>query len=337
MKISILLISVSALNAVMGQGFVRQIHTIGNQPIIYDMPFAADSGSIVSKPIPVDSAVFQLYTNVAGANNSQTLTKLDEKVIGTYLPSATVQVLSEDPYFPPRTRADKPYGVSMVISGLQANSTEAPVYAKTVHVSRSYKLYDAVSHQPNGNSGTYADTITMRNNGTYVDTGIVQRLPGLSPTKAIGEESFTVKLHPDAGPTTELAKGTVQIWPVAVASIAGIQEGKRYYKAPTDGRFSVRDVYPKSVTYAQVYMGPQQTGKVGIPLPSTVVSYNTHEPQTVVLTLTDLEHLVDFDGIYTVEVLTITPFNGGAPELLAHVSFDLKRTISVNGSVTTFQ
>jgi hypothetical protein len=39
------------------------------------------------------------------------------------------------------------------------------------------------------------------------------------------------------------------------------------------------------------------------------------------------------DGTYTVEVLTVTPFNERKPERVAHVSFTIDRTIEVRGTL----
>lgn len=315
--------------------FIRQIQTVNGSTVIYDMTITTDDGQVISKPLSAETAVFQLYATVSGANNTQTLEKLDEKTVGTFLPTASVQILSADPYFPPRTRADQPYGVRISISGLKSSGSAASTSVKTA---RSYKLYDPATYAANGTGGDYADTFNFKNNGTYVDNAILQRLPSDTPTKVSGEESFTVYLHPDVNaPQAELAKGTVQVWPVATAIIENIESGKRYMEAPKLGSISVRDIYPKSVTYAQVYKGVQKTGTTGTPIPSTVVSYNTYQPQNANLTLSELESLLDEDGDYTVEVLTITPFNGGAPELLASTTFYLKRTIAVNGSVSTIE
>ncbi len=336
MRLTLLFLCVPAV--ALGQGgFIRQIHTFENQPVIYDMPVSTDTGSVMSRPLTADSAIFQLYTTVTSTSNTQTLKKLDEKAVGTFMPVTTVEILSEDPYFPPRTRADKPYGVRINVSALQASNPLVPQYAKTINVTRSYGLYDPVTHQPTGETGYYADSFAFTQDGNYVDNMIIQRLPGENPSLLSGEEIYTAGLNPPGKPVSELGKATVQIWPVATAAIEGIEEGKRYLQVPGDGRFAVKNLYPQSVTYAQIYKGPHVIGTTGDPLPSTVVSYNTHAPQNAVLTLTDLESFVDLDGDYTIEILTITPFQNGAPELLEHVTFNLKRTIKVNATVTTFE
>lgn len=315
-------------------GLIRQIQTVNGQSVIYDIPINSDNGSILSSPLSSDSAIFQLYTTVTGPNNTETLKKLDEKVVGTFLPTASIEILSEDPYFPARTRADKPYGVRLNISGLLPNAPDVAEHLKTVYVERSYLKYNNGNYQPTSAGGTYADEFSFRENGTYVDNGILQMIPGPKPTEVVGEESFTVFLHPDTGSVAELAKATVQIWPVAKVDIKGIKEGELYNSIPPGAAISLKELYPASVTYAQVYKGNHAIGVEGTPLPNTVVAYNTHTPQKAVLPLADLSSLLTEDGTYTVEVLTITPFNDGAPELLAHVSFDWSTTIRVNGSIT---
>lgn len=318
--------------------FIRQIQTLANTAVISDIPVSSDSGQVQSKALTADAAVFQLYASTPGPNNTQTITKLDEKTVGTFLPVTSIQALSEDPYFPARTRADMPYGMRVTISGMQADSPTVPASAKSVQVSRGYSLYDPATYQPTSTTGTYADSFTFTGNGIFTASAILQRLPGDRPTKVSGQESFTALIQPDSSlPASELGKATIQIWPVADAKILNLEEGKIYQALPSNGALEIRDLYPKSITYAQLYKGPQATGSTGIPLPSTVVSYNTYLPQNANLPLTDLPGLLSEDGEYTLEVLTITPFNGGAPELLTKVSFRIKRTISVNSMITTIE
>jgi len=337
MKALLSLALIALAPALHGADFIRQIQTVNGLSVIYDLPVSGDQGSVTSKPLDTDSAIFQLYTTVTGTNNSSTLKKLDEKTVGTFMPQVTVTALSEDPYFPPRTRADKPYGMRITIANM-SNLPTVPDYLKKVQVTRGYKLYDAATYSPIGSYANYADSFQFRENGTFTDNAILQRLPGERPTKAVGEESFTVFLHPDANSLqSELAKATVTIWPVAEGRIEGIEEGKTYLALPPVGSVIVRDLYPKSVTYAQIYKGKQAIGTVGSPMPSTVLSYDTHTPQNAQLALNDLESMVTEDGEYTIEVLTVTPFNNGAPELLAHVTFELDRTIETNGGITTME
>ncbi len=324
--------------ALQAADFIRQIQTVSGQSVIYDIPISNDQGSVNSKPLAAESAIFQLYTSTT-TNGTTTLKKLDEKTVATFLPVVTATILSEDPYYPPRTRADKPYGVRITVANMQPESASVPDYAKKVQVARSYKLYDPATYAATTTTGTYADSSVLRANGTFTDNAILQRLPVTTPTKAVGEESFTLYLHPDlAAPQSELAKATVQIWPVATATINNIEEGKTYKWIPQDGNVVVNDIYPGSAIYAQIYKGPYVVGTTGTPLPETVVNYaGGYLPQKAQLPLTGLDSQMKEDGQYTVEFLTITPFNNRAPEILTHVTFSIKRSIEVRGAVTSME
>jgi hypothetical protein len=49
----------------------------------------------------------------------------------------------------------------------------------------------------------------------------------------------------------------------------------------------------------------------------------------------DLSNYASRDGIYTLEVVTETPFFNRAPERLAYVTFEVDRTISSRGQLST--
>jgi len=51
--------------------------------------------------------------------------------------------------------------------------------------------------------------------------------------------------------------------------------------------------------------------------------------------LTNLDDFIDKDGIYTIEVVTVTPFNNRQPERLAYASFEIDRTVEVRAGLTT--
>ncbi|MFD0892002.1 hypothetical protein KBB96_11295 [Luteolibacter ambystomatis] len=346
------------------QDLLRQIQVVNGQTVIYDTPLTSTDGTIMSQPI-TNNTVFQLYSQVYippsgglglflgttvldlglqlslslfGKASSLSFVKVDETTLGTYLPSVTIQALSEDSSVPARTRADRPYGMRIQVSGLQSDPT-VPEYARKMQVRRSYKTYDPLiyAYTAASASGEYTDATTLQQNGTFVDNAILQRLPTSTPTKATGQETFTVYTHPDAGGVqTQYAAATVQIWPVATSQITGIDTTRTYQAPPTTGSVQLSDAYPKSVTYVQVYKGNPALGTTGTPLGATVVSYDSTVPQNAMLAITGLEDVAKEDGTYTLEVLTITPFNSGAPERLAYTTFKLDRTIQVNASMNTF-
>ena len=335
-----LLFATSCLLQAGAGDFIRQIQTVNGNTVIYDIALANDRGEVVSKPLEAEAAVFQLYALEAAGDGNQKFTKLDEDTVGTFLPEVTAQVLSEDPYPVPRTRADRAYGLKITISGLQADNPAVPEFAKVFSGVRSYALYDPSTYQPNGGAGEYKDKYVFNKNGTFTDNSIIHMLPEPKdrPTKACGEESFTFYMQETGNdPRSELAKATVQIWPVADCVIHNLQEGKTYHAIPPNASIELRDLYPDSETKAQVYAGGKAPGTVGTVLPSSVVKFNTYQPQKANLVLSDLEKHLVADGTYTLEVLTKTPFDDGTPEILASVTFRVKRAIKVNGMLSTME
>src|SRR5690606_3222041 len=131
-----------------------------------------------------------------------------------------------------------------------------PGFARRLRVVRSYSLCDTSTYLPDGRTGEYDDPITLAANGTYVAHDIVHLLPEPEdrPTKACGEESFTVFLsQPGDSPRSEQAKATIQIWPVADCEIRNLEEGKTYLGVPQNVTIVLRDLYPDSETRTQIY------------------------------------------------------------------------------------
>lgn len=363
--------------------FVRQIQLLNGRTVVHDTPIARKNGTVRSKPLEGDGAIFQLYAyqdpafspftlldaavgtavraNVSLSSNLIDLTVLGihldinlgsdpsgsalpqllaEKTIGAYIPEARISLTSADPYFPPRTRADQPFAATVAVGRLPTESVDLPEGVPTkVTMARTYKLYDRTLHIPAENGtgqGTYDQGFEFNRNGTFTLPGLYQSLPGASPTRAIGEESFTasVKLGDSRA---AVGSSTIQIWPVCSARIEGIEAGKTYQEAPPEARVVLTDLYPDSVTYAQIYPGPPALGTTGTKLPSSAFSINTFAPQNAVVPLADISEGFGEDGTYTIEVLTITPFNERQPERITHISFELKRTIFIRAMSTTME
>lgn len=109
---------------------------------------------------------------------------------------------------------------------------------------------------------------------------------------------------------------------------------------------NLQRLYPDSRTYAQIYEGQAALGTAG-----TIVHgserrfgryYNpdlteepTNVPQNVMLSIDDLSNYASSDGIYTLEILTETPFFNRAPERLFVVTFEVDRVISSRGQIST--
>ncbi len=299
--------------------------------------------SLGSNLLDVKVLGLHLDINLGSDPSSSSLPELlAEKLVGTFIPEAVITLVSEDPYQPARTRADQPYSANIQISRLPTEGQEIPEGIPTrVTLETGYKLYHPTLHIPSENGsgqGTYNQLIEFSLNGSYTIPHIYQNLPGNSPTKAIGEESYDAYVFVGEGNMrAKIGTSTIQIWPVCTAEIQGIDPQRTYVGLPKDARVVLTDLYPDSVTYAQIYRGPPALGMEGFKIPSSAYSVNTFAPQNTVVPLEDLQDGISSDGMYTIEVLTITPFNDRNPERVAYLSFHVKRTISVHATVTTME
>ncbi len=285
-------------------------------------------------PLSIDNvgARFELWTVKSSPLASYLL---DTKYVGAYVPSAAVEITSEDPYTEiPRTRADRPFFLTINTSGLLSGS-EDPEASKAVKL-----LWHVQSY---GSSGTGVDInrdqATLLYQGYLTSNGIwqvtfgVTSIPGSNRAKVRGEERFSIfSLEDYQSPESQLASQFIQIWPVADASISGITGGQVIKGAVPTVSLYLNDLYPDSQTYAQVYPGQPSLGTVGTVVEGSALNINDSVPQSRVLTLSEWDSVFTDDGVWTMEILTTTPFG---TDRLAYLTFELDRTIRVKGSVTT--
>jgi len=295
--------------------------------------------SLDSHLVDVDLLGIHLDVILGGSGEYQPLPQLiDEITVGSHLPEATLKLRSEDPYQPPRTRADRPFAMDLSIRKLAEPGNPLGGISK-VKLERDFKFYHPDLHVPYPNGagqGSYDEIFEFTKNGDFSDPEIYQLLPAQSPTKACGEETFTARVPlGGSGREAAVASSTIQVWPVCDAVIENLESGKRYSGVPPQARVVCNELYPDSVTYAQIYKGQPVLGTQGQILGSSVVSFNTYDPQDAVVPLTLSENDIKEDGTYTIEVLTVTPFDERRPERLAYVTFEIDRTIKVNGTLTT--
>jgi len=341
MKFSTIFILAGSVTAVSAQtDFVRQIQLTGTTvPLVYDIAVSTETGTMVSKPLEGEGAVFQLYASGLEASRFNTLPiKVAEDTVGAFYPKVTLQIGSQDPHTPPRTRADKPFSVTFSVEHL-LNTPEAPLYARTIELQRQYQLYDAITRavptDPKA-AGSYKEYIEFYGNGTYYEPAAYHQLPGTSSTSAQGKETYIAYTHPDAsGRQYQLGAAALEIWPVARGVIKNITEGAKYTFLPATAYVEMKDLYPLSSTYVQVYKGKPVLGTEGTILKSTVRTYDTPVPQDSVARLDEMDAAITEDGFYTIEVLTVTPFNNQAPERIGYTYIEVDRTIEVRASTTT--
>lgn len=334
----LLTLSLTLSGQILAQGqspftnFIRQIQYPSN--VVRDIN--VDPGGQQESPLSIEpgGARFELWTV---RNNPLTSYLLDTQYVGAYIPTAQVTIWSEDPYTViPRTRADRPYWASIVVSGLLSEE-EAPPAAKQVHITLHSQGYGE-----NGNGDNIDRTQAnlraqgyIYGNGTYSLYFPWRYLPSADSTKARGEERLSAYSIEDyQAPIDVLASKYIQIWPVADATITGIAQNALYKSKLPNVNINLNDLYPDTRVYAQVYQGDAQLGTEGTIVPGSALIINHSVPQDRILTLSDWDESFPDDGRWTLEVITVTPFG---TERLAHVTFELDRTIEFNGSVTTVE
>ncbi len=326
-----------------GEGAVFQLYAYEDETYSPWTLLDLAAGDILHANVSLDSHLLDLELLginldiiLGGGGEEDPLPQLlDEIAVGTHLPQGTVTLRSEDPYHPPRTRADRPYSMTFSVRNLADPADPRGGVTKAL-LERDFKVYHPELHVPfpNGSGqGTYQGAYEFSRNGDFTDPTVYAALPFERPTKMIGEETFTASVTVDEGREVVVSSATIQIWPVCEATVEGIVAGKRYQGVPQDARVVLKDLYPDSVAYAQIYKGPPALGQTGHVIGSSVISFNTYAPQNATVPLAIGEAELNGDGTYTIEVLTITPFNERKPERVTHLSFELDRTIEVHGTL----
>ncbi|QQL44525.1 hypothetical protein [Sulfuriroseicoccus oceanibius] len=298
--------------------------------------------------IPESGAKFELYAQ--GIEPDTKIYFLDSKIIGTYQPKAKVTITSEDPAVPLRTRADRPYRVKLRTAGM-VNDDDADLHERMVFYRYVKEDYNPKTHAaPLGQKTNQVEveSFFMENGalireqytslvGETVEKGKVIE----DATKAEGEEVFTifsiVKADTGSGfsytASAILDSETIKVWPVAEGKIIGVEEDQKVLRNIPEVRYQVTDVYPDSLIYLHVYEGEEALGTVGKVIAASVRDIQADEPQELDVIAENWEQYLGDDGVYTMELLSKTPFNNGEPERLDVVTFTVDREIVVNANV----
>ncbi|MGJ8643350.1 MAG: hypothetical protein ACSHX9_08095 [Luteolibacter sp.] len=318
------------------QNFIRQVQMPydGSEGTVWNVPVEASGEDQSPLEINPGGARFELHT----VNSDPFIGYLlDTKYVGSYVPVAEVQIRTEDPYETvPRTRADRPFNVEITINGLLSGEDD-PEPSKKVKILHHVQSYGAGGTS----SGIDRDQAILLGQGYIESNGqqtlsyLVNSVPGGDRAKIRGEERFSVYSLADyQAPESHLDSLYVQIWPVADGSITGITDGQLLkFEAPPI-TLTVNDIYPDAQIYAHAYHGTQSLGTEGTVIPGSAEIINEPVPQNSVVTLDNWDSVITSDGIWTIELLTSTPFG---IDRLDYVTFEVDRTIQINGTVTTIE
>ena len=114
-----------------------------------------------------------------------------------------------------------------------------------------------------------------------------------------------------------------------------MDQNQKFTRSLPNLTINLQDMYPDSTTSVQIYKGTQSLGTQGEQVEGSRVSFNSIVPQDAQLLVRNWDRYAPDDGTYTIEVITLTPFDNRAPERLAWITFSVDRTITMKGSATT--
>jgi len=349
--------------------FVRQVQL--TNPVVETylsniLPTGVNDSPMAIKP---EGARFELWTVRSTPLNSFLL---QSTYVNSFVPVARVVIDTEDPwgkqldsvsYENPnfamnkvmpvntsamvrRTRADRPFKVYVFTDGLNTTDPTAPEVAKKVDFLRHLQSYGAggVGDELNRSQAILATPALPQFTSNGVQNPLVVSLSaiaGADRTKLRGEETFSVWSLEDNSvpgrsvPPHKLSTDYLQIWPMTDGSLSGIGANQTIKFALPKVTFHYNDTYPGSQTFAQAYKGELQDNVVGAIIPGSHRNNTSQVPENNVETTgSDFDRIFTSDGRWTIEILTVSPFD---TLRLDHVTFNIDRTINVNGNFTTIE
>lgn len=314
--------------------FIRQVQLPSG--VQWDATVAATGER--NSPLAVDQggARFELWTVLSTAQKSYLL---DSTFVSTYAPAAEITIVTEDPYpLVPRTRADRPFSVDLNVTGL-LGSTATVDAAKSVKFLRHVQAYatKGTGDTLDRSQASLLSQVSIDSNGAQKLSFPITAIPGANRAKVRGEERFSVFALADGDiPESQIISRYVEVWPVADASIQGITPGQKIGMQLPKITLTLNDLYPESQTYAQIYPGSVGSVTEGAFIQSSRIPWSSTAPLDAVRQMegSDYGAFLVKDGQWTIEVVTVTPFG---TERLAHVTFELDRMITVNGTVSTIE
>lgn len=289
---------------------------------------------------------------------------LDQKFVGQYVATADVEITSDDPYVPVRTRSDQPFKVKITSSNQQWTSAQSTGTAPELNWNPLSIVIDSTYEKQEKDGSPISSGIVDMTDGstpgkttlaltagegseyttkTHIpaDTDSAEAtVPYASVSSLMGKESIVVQAQSDTDANgdpiyRQVGSGTIQIWPMAQGKITGLTEGQRITQAMPDAKISLQDLYPNSTTYAEIIEGPPSLDGGIVPVYTSfkLGPYNGDEPLDGEIPVTNWDSYIKKNGQYTLQVVTKTPFNNGNPERIMAVTFHVDRTVSVNGAI----
>ncbi len=335
MKIFSLFLALTAVSA-FGQSsnfsnFVRQ--TQQGTGVVWDMPVAAVGAASSALALDASGALFQLWTIQQSPVQDYLL---DQKLVGAYLPTADIKVITLDPNGKvPRTRVDQPFTVEVSVAGLLTGSG-LPLASTQVLFEQHIASYPTgqttlLASQVQSNTPLYSGYLAS--NGKTIFKFPASSLKATDPTKALGEEHFVVHALSDGTLSqTQIASNFVQVWPVASGQIKGIANSDLIRFEIPKIEILLNDLYPRSDTYLMLYEGNQYNGVTGTIVKAYPVDRDT--TTSTVIPVTELDSKLTKDGTYTLAIVSQTVY--GLELIAPTVTIQVRRSLQVNAMQVNF-
>lgn len=332
---SALLSTTAAAQTTNARNFIRQTQFPVETGAVREVDVPNVGQQLSELAIDPGGARFDLFTVVGGETLQSKL--LDTSYVGTYIPLAKLEFTGVDlTAAVPRIRADLPFNVNYTISGLRSgeNDPEASKKVRALHHVQSYGI-NGTGVGIDRSQAIVVEDVYMTKNESKTVTFPITVIPGANRAKVRGEERFSFfSLKDYQAEASQLASQYIEVWPVSDGLISGLAQNQKLRYSVPDLTISMNDLYPSSTSYVQVYPGGQRLGVTGKIIPGSALVINEPYPQNRTLTLRDYQNIFDEDGVWTMELVTVTPFG---TDRLHWITFEINRTLKLNGAVTTVE
>jgi len=280
-------------------------------------------------------STFQLWT-IHKTLGTQYL--LDTKTVGAYMPTGDISVATTDAtgtkWGVKRSRIDKPFTVTAVVSGLMKD-TSLPDASRKVLMEQHIALYPAnvislaastvLSNTPVATAFITAGSVDRQATTTTINYA-QSSFMSVNPYTSKGEEHFVLHALADGNiAQTQLDSDYVQIWPLPVGALTGLTAGATYKGAMPAITVNLTNLYPFSTTDVVAYPVSDATKAVSLMTSKYVV--DDKSSRTDALKITGYDAAFPTDGIYTVEVRTTDPFD--TQKLVTITPIIVNRTLSI--------
>lgn len=312
---------------------------------------AAEGEALSAAPVPEGGSEFVLRAlrQVDGALEE---TIIDRETVGAYLPTGELDITTEDPFDGPipRTRIDRGFTVTYNVGGIITDGdSNTPLAARQVLLDHDVANYDVETIQTTlvGGITTVSEDVygellpaedfeqrMITTNGTKNLNFEASNIPGDNVFQDAGMETFRLYALQDGQiAQLQLDEAKVQIWPMSDAEFTGVEMLAEYSTIP-EITINLANLYPDSSTWVQVYLGEASPGTEGVALHESSIVVEDVIPRTTRLVFRDITEYFTENGLWTLEVLTETPFG---TEILEHVTIDVafpdeRDTLTLRGS-----